>query len=83
METKEILSRGTKPESPVREIKPRPPWETDLQVLKYDIQWYKDEIINLERDKRELEEKLFDKDVEIEELIDEVERLHNKIISVG
>ena len=59
----------------MKEILPRPPWNTDDQTMKYELDWCQDEIRNLEADIRELQSKLYDKEVEIEELLGELEEL--------
>lgn len=61
----------------MEEIKPRPPWNSDFQVLKNDLRWYQDEMAMLETNIKRLEVELFDKQREIEELMEEIERLRN------
>jgi SMC interacting uncharacterized protein involved in chromosome segregation len=83
MSTKEVYQYGTKPENPVREIgleiKPRPPWNEDIQALRNDLQFYKDEVANLERDIKDLEAELFTKEEEVEDLEEEVDNLRSKV----
>lgn len=85
MKPEEVYNKGTKPENLVRmlgdvpAIQMRPPWDSDLQILKNDLQWYKDEVINLERDINQLEILLHERDEEIEGLQDDMAELQAQL----
>jgi len=90
--TKEVYQYGTKPENPVRVIEINMPPGfivknresiDDIQTLKNDLQWYKDEVINLERDIKDLEIALFDRESDIVDLEDEIDELKIRLETFG
>lgn len=93
MEPKEVYKQGTVQSIPTREIDSlkeavRPNntdpdgFVRDVETLRSDLRWYKDEVANLEIDISQLGIILYGKDQEIAALEDEIEVLQGELESL-